>query len=129
MGGWGLKDPVVFAKALAAKNVWNTIHGSGLWVKIAYQKYIYPMNIIEWIRSPIKKKKNISICWKVVLWAFDIIGDFLAWKVGNGNVVRIGLDPWLGCKWRHVLLFAMLENYIWLVLMFYLTLDFMDCLH
>ena len=30
LGGWGLKVPVVFAKALAAKNVWNIIHGSGL---------------------------------------------------------------------------------------------------
>ena len=77
MGGWGLKDPVVFAKALATKNVWNIIHGSGLWVKIAYQKYIKPMNIIEWNKSPVKKKKNISICWKSILWAFDIIGDFL----------------------------------------------------
>ena len=34
MGGWGLKVPVVFAKALAAKNVWNIIHGTRLWVKI-----------------------------------------------------------------------------------------------
>ena len=54
MGGWGLKVPVLFAKALAAKKVWNIIHGSGLWVKIAIQKYIYPMNILEWIRSTVK---------------------------------------------------------------------------
>ena len=68
------------------------------------------MNIIEWIRSPVKKKKNISICWKAVLWAFDIIGDFLVWKIGNGSVVRIGLDPWIGCKWRHALPLPMLER-------------------
>ena len=34
LGGWGLKIPAVFAKALAAKNVWNLINGTGLWVKI-----------------------------------------------------------------------------------------------
>ena len=40
-----------------------------------------------------KKKKNISICWKVVLWDFDIIGNNLIWKVGNGADLRIGIDP------------------------------------
>ena len=90
LGGWGLKVPVVFSKALAAINVQNIIQGTGLRVKIAYQIYIHPMNIIEWIRSPIKRKNNISICWKAVLWDFDIIGDFLVWKIGNGNVIRIG---------------------------------------
>ena len=110
LGGWGLKVAVVFAKALATKNVWNIIQGSRLWVKIAYQKYIHPMNIIEWIRSPVKRKKNMSICWKAVLWDFDSIGDFLVWKIGNGTVVHIGLDPWIGCKWRHALPSSMLEK-------------------
>ena len=32
LGGWGMKIPIVFAKALAAKNVWNLLHGMGLWV-------------------------------------------------------------------------------------------------
>ena len=32
MGGWGLKIPAVFAKALTAKSVWNVIQGVGLWV-------------------------------------------------------------------------------------------------
>ena len=77
LGGWGLKIPVVFAKALAAKHIWNIIHGSGLWVKIAIQKYIHLMNILDWIRSSAKKQKNISICWKAVIWAFDLIGNFL----------------------------------------------------
>ena len=32
LGGWGLKIPALFAKALAAKSVWNLIHGTCLWV-------------------------------------------------------------------------------------------------
>ena len=68
------------------------------------------MNILEWIRSPVKKKKNISIVWKAVLWDFDIIGNHLVWNIGNGNVVRIGIDPWLGCKWRHTLPPSMIET-------------------
>ena len=38
-----------------------------------------------------------------MLWSFDLIGDFLVWKVGNGASVRIGMDPWVGCKWRNLL--------------------------
>ena len=38
-----------------------------------------------------------------MLWSFDLIGDFLVWKVGNGESVRIGMDPWVGCKWRNML--------------------------
>ena len=75
MGGWGLKIPAVFAKAIATKSVWNLIHGSGLWVKIALQKYVHPSSFLDWIRSSVKKKRNISICWKAVLWSFDIIGN------------------------------------------------------
>ena len=42
LGGWGLKIPTIFAKALAAKYVWNLINGTGLWVKIVLQKYVHP---------------------------------------------------------------------------------------
>ena len=61
-------------------------------------------------QTPVKKKKNISICWKAVLWYFDIIGDFLVWKIGNGSAVCIGLDPWIGCNWRHALPLPMFDR-------------------
>ena len=32
------------------------------------------------------------------------------WNVGSGFVVRIRIDPWLGCKWRHVLLAPMIDK-------------------
>ena len=54
LGGWGLKIPSFFAKALAAKNVWKVINGKGLWVQIVVQKYIYPMSLLDWIRSTVK---------------------------------------------------------------------------
>ena len=44
----------------------------------------------------------MSICWKAVLWDFDIIENFLLWNIGNGAVVHLGVDPWVGCKWRHI---------------------------
>ena len=100
----------VFSKSLAAKSVWNIITGTGLWVQIAVQNYVHPLSILEWIRVPDKKKKNISICWKAVLWAFDLIGNSLVWKFGNGVDLRIGIDPWVDCKWRHHLPILLLDK-------------------
>ena len=93
MGQWGLKVPSLFSKALASKSVWNIIHGTWLWVQIVIHKYIRPLTVLDWIRDKDKKKSCISICWKSVLWSFNLIGDFLVWKVGNGADVHIGLDP------------------------------------
>ena len=93
MGGWGLKFPSLFSKALATKSVWNVIHCTGLWVHIVIQKYIWPLTMLDSIRDKDKKKSRISICGKSVLWSFNLIGDFLVWKVGNGADVCIGLDP------------------------------------
>ena len=45
-----------------------------------------------------------------MLWAFDIVGNFLVWKIGNGNVVHIGVDTWIGCRWRHSLPSSMIEK-------------------
>ena len=72
-------------------------------MQIAIQKYISPLSLLDWIHVTVKKKRCMSICWKAVLWSFDLIGNFLIWKVGNGANVRIRVDPWVGCKWRHIL--------------------------
>ena len=47
LGGWGLKIPAHFSKALAAKSAWNIIHGTGLWVHISIQKYIRPLSLFD----------------------------------------------------------------------------------
>ena len=110
LGGWGLKIRAVFAKALAAKSVWNVIQGSGLWVQIVVPKYVYPFSLLEWIRSSVKHKRSMSICWKVVLWSFDIIGNNLVSKIGNGVDVHLGMDPWVGYKWRHLLPYPLVDK-------------------
>ena len=47
MGGWGLKIPHCFAKALAAKGIWRLIKGVGLWEKVITHKLIKPLTIEE----------------------------------------------------------------------------------
>jgi hypothetical protein len=41
--------------------------------------------------------------WKAVQNAFEVVGNGLAWKVGSGNLLRIGRDPWAGCIREHIL--------------------------
>ena len=53
---------------------------------------------------------RISICWKADVWPFDLIGNSLVWKVGNGVELCIGTDPWVGCKWTHLLPSHFLER-------------------
>ena len=38
-GGWGLKLPAIFSKALAAKGVWRVLKGDELWIKVVQEKY------------------------------------------------------------------------------------------
>jgi hypothetical protein len=35
--------------------------------------------------------------------SFSVVGDGLAWRVGKGNHIRIGVDPWPGSGNSHIL--------------------------
>ena len=50
LGGWGLKNIFLFAKALGAKVSWRLIHTQSLWTHVVYPKYIAPLTLIDWIR-------------------------------------------------------------------------------
>jgi hypothetical protein len=72
--------------------------GKGLWSNVIHQKYIKPELVEEWIRNLVKKWQNASIVWKAMVIIFPLNVKSLAWKVGKGTRVRIGIDPWVGCK-------------------------------
>ena len=41
--------------------------------------------------------------WKALVKSFDIIGNTLAWKVGNRRKFKIGLDQWPESQGNHIL--------------------------
>ena len=42
--------------------------------------------------------------------SFHVVGDGLAWKIGRGNQVRIGIDPWPRSGNSHSLPHALLDQ-------------------
>jgi hypothetical protein len=103
LGGWGLKNIFYFSKALAAKGGWCLLNTTSLWTKVIRQKYIAPFSLEAWIRSQPKSLKGASVIWKAIVKDFPIIESSLAWNIGNGNRLRIGLDPWSGSDGSHSL--------------------------
>jgi hypothetical protein len=60
-----------------------------------YRAFIY---MKEWIQNLNKNVANGSSMWKALVSAFFIVGNFLAWRIGNGTKVKLGVDPWIGRK-------------------------------
>jgi hypothetical protein len=103
LGGWGLKNIFLFSKALAAKSGWRLLKTTSLWTRVVFQKYIAPDTLEGWIINPSKERTGVSVIWKAVTKSFSIIGEGLAWMIGNDHRVRLGVDPWPGCDRQHLL--------------------------
>ena len=43
------------------------------------------------------------LSWKEVIHSFGLIGARLVWRVGNGGLVWVSLDPWMGFGGSHIL--------------------------
>ena len=104
LGGWGLKNTNLFAKAFAAKASWRIITTKILWSKVVYHKYIIPVPLRDWIINSITIPSGSgSIIWKEICNAFPLVHSGLSWKIGNGMRVRTGANPWLGSQLNHLL--------------------------
>jgi hypothetical protein len=99
----GVQKHFPFLKGTCSKTYWRLISDTSLWTLVIAQKYISPNSIEDWIRSPLKASTNGSIIWKVMISSFPVVGDNLAWKVGKGNQLRIGTDPWPRSGNSHIL--------------------------
>eukprot|EP00253_Pinus_taeda_P030204 PITA_30204 len=108
-GGWGIKKLDLFSKALAAKLGWKLLTLESLWTKVAYAKYINPLNILDWICTQ-PNTLNISSIWKAVVNTIPLLRDGLTWRIREGNSVRIGKDPWVGCGNAHRLPIELIEH-------------------
>jgi hypothetical protein len=94
LGGWGLKNIHLFSQALPAKVGLRLITTDNLWTKVVTRKYISPDTVDECIHRPVKVATQCTIIWKALINSFQVVGEGLVRKVGNGQRVRIGANPW-----------------------------------
>lgn len=69
----------------------------GLWRQRIEKNYISPGSMMHCVRSQRKSINNMSIHWKALVQSFDVISNHLAWRVGNGEQVRVGAGSVMGC--------------------------------
>lgn len=99
----GLKNIHHFGQALAAMTLWILIKYDGLWLQVIKIKYMDPLSIEEQIRQRNKPFPNASTMWKALVLTLPLLGKWKVWKLGNGQNIKLGVDPWIGCENKHIL--------------------------
>ena len=82
--------------------------GSFLWSEFIWEKFLKNISVIEWIRKEKKKRFPISNIWSGMLETLSYLNRCLAWKMGKGFQMRLGVDPFIG--WNDV--YKLLESTI-----------------
>lgn len=93
-GGWGPKDIHTFARALIGKTLCRLTERNSLLVRVMQSKYFANLTIAKWFRTSVKSVQG-SIVWKALVLAFPMVSRWTTWRIGNGQSVCIGEDPWL----------------------------------
>ena len=52
--------------------------------------------VVEWLRSKLFSSRNASLIWRGFLQVIPWLGMHLAWQVGNGESILLGIDPIVG---------------------------------
>ena len=54
------------------------------------------LTVVAWLRDKRFSTQRISIIWRGFIQTLPWLGGHLAWQVGNGNDIWIGVDPIIG---------------------------------
>ena len=59
-------------------------------------KYLKGKTMDEWVRLEPKIFSNVSNFWAILVIDFPLLAKCLAWTIGHGKNLKLGLDPWIG---------------------------------
>jgi len=96
LGGWGIRDINLFNKALVAKSMWRVFFHQGLWSLIMRKKYLKGLDVVTWLKKHTLVFKIASLVWRNLMTTLPIIKRWLTWKVGSGQRILLGMDPFVG---------------------------------
>ena len=68
----------------------------GLWHRVFTSKYLKNLSVVDWLKGKKFCSRGVSIIWKGFLQTLPWLGRSLAWQVGNGLDVLIGIDQIIG---------------------------------
>lgn len=54
------------------------------------------LSVLQWIRNPYKKVVNASPFWSGFMKVYSQMGSRLTWHIGDGSLVYVGIDPFIG---------------------------------
>jgi hypothetical protein len=94
-GGWGIKNLEWFNISLLLKTMWSGARSDGLWGLVLRKIYLGNLSIIGWIRNDKYKNSHGYAIWNKFTKYFEWIGQYLAWYIGDGRQVRVGVDPFV----------------------------------
>ena len=68
----------------------------GLWNRIITAKYLHNQSVATWLRQMRFNTRRVSIIWRGFIQNLLWLGGHLAWQVGNGIDIWIGVDLIVG---------------------------------
>ena len=74
------------------------LNNNGLWHQVLISKYLKNISIVSWLRKKNFSNRHVSVFWKGFIHTLPWIGKFLAWHVGNGMDIQLGIDPIIGTQ-------------------------------
>jgi hypothetical protein len=86
---------------LAAKCMWRSLFGNGLWHEVIIKKYLKILSMNDFLRKWNSNVKGMSNFWKALYDYFSIVIDWLDWNPGTRKDIRIGLDPLIGSHYYY----------------------------
>ena len=102
-GSWGIKHLPSFSLALRLKIFWLVLNNSGIWNKLISVKYLKNRPVHIWLREKRFVVQNASILWRGFVETLPWLGKGLIWNVGNGSLIRVGVDPMVGFGTDYIL--------------------------